>query len=284
MTKDIYIIRNNINDKVYIGQARNTMARWAGHKSCAKCHGGFITIDKAMAQLGIENFTCEIIESQVENYNERERYWIAYYDCMIPNGYNYLKGGEGMAAGIENPCALIKDQAVLDAIITDLLFSEDSMVKIAEKYNFDKKLISAINRGVSYYQENISYPIRKRPSDFIDTLDIDKIYDDLLYSEKSQRAIAKENNTTTVLIREINKGVKFHCDNFIYPLRETKKYPKADKVKEMLKTTDYSLREIGRRCDVSYTMVAHINIGKYHFDVNEKYPIRQTNKLKSYNV
>lgn len=66
MKKDIYIIRNDINNKIYIGQAKTTSLRWSGHK---RCHGGFIEIDKAMAKLGIEHFTCEVIEKQIENYS-----------------------------------------------------------------------------------------------------------------------------------------------------------------------------------------------------------------------
>ena len=274
MKKDIYIIRNNINDKVYIGQAKIAKIRWAGHKSAAKCHGGFIIIDKAMASLGIENFTYEIIESQIENYNEREQYWIAYYNSQIPNGYNYLPGGEGAPAGVDSPSAAIRDQKIIDEIITCLLSSDESINEIANRYGVNKRIISAINRGTAYLQDGIEYPIRNRAADMIELLDIEQIKNDLQYSEISINKLAANNNTTTYIIRQINLGKKFRDDNLSYPLRNCKSFPKVQKVKEMLKTTNLSLHEIGRQCDVSYTMVAHINIGKYHFDENEKYPIR----------
>ena len=36
MKKDIYIIRNKINNLVYIGQAKDSSRRWDGHKSAAR--------------------------------------------------------------------------------------------------------------------------------------------------------------------------------------------------------------------------------------------------------
>lgn len=274
MKKDIYIIKNTINNKVYIGQAKNTKVRWAGHKSSAKCHGGLITIDKAMAKLGIENFYYEIIESQIENYNEREQYWILYYNSRIPYGYNYDIGGEGASVGIENACSAIKSQELLDIIINDLMYTSNSLKEIEMKTGISYKIISAINRGEKYVQENISYPIRARAADNLKNLDYKSIQSDLLNTDKSQNQIAREYNTTTYIISQINKGEKFYNENYSYPLKDFKAYPKVAKVKELLKNSNLSLHEIGRKCNISYTMVAHINIGKYHFDKNEKYPIR----------
>ena len=274
MKKDIYIIKNTINNKVYIGQSKNTKVRWAGHKSAAKCHGGFIAIDKAMARLGIENFSCEIIEHQIENYDEREKYWIAFYNCRLPNGYNYECGGDGAKTGIENATAKIREQEILNAIINDLMYTDESLKKIEERYGISYKIISAINRSERYRQDNLIYPIRKRAVDNLNNLDYESIQYELLYTNKSQRQIAKDYGTTAYIISQINKGKKFYNDEYQYPLKDFKSFPKVEKVKEMLKTTNLSLHEIGRQCNISYTMVAHINIGKYHFNPNEHYPIR----------
>ena len=48
---------------------------------------------------GIENFSFEIIEEMTEEYynkfsNNREEYWIIFYDALN-NGYNETAGGEG---------------------------------------------------------------------------------------------------------------------------------------------------------------------------------------------
>jgi hypothetical protein len=48
-----------------------------------------------MNKYGIENFELALIENaEAELLDERERYWIEYYDTY-KNGYNATLGGEG---------------------------------------------------------------------------------------------------------------------------------------------------------------------------------------------
>ena len=49
-----------------------------------------------MANDGLDNFYFEVIE-EIDNQllNEREQFWIAEYNSLVPNGYNILKGGAG---------------------------------------------------------------------------------------------------------------------------------------------------------------------------------------------
>lgn len=71
----IYIIRNTINSKVYVGQTKKTLSnRFSNHKSAARHNGDYI-LGKAMRKHGIENFYIELIE-ECENSlaNEREIY------------------------------------------------------------------------------------------------------------------------------------------------------------------------------------------------------------------
>ena len=51
-------------------------------------------IDKAIQKYGAHNFWYEILESQIEDYNEKEVYWIKKYNSVKPNGYNIQTGGE----------------------------------------------------------------------------------------------------------------------------------------------------------------------------------------------
>ena len=87
--KDIYIIKNDINNKVYIGQSLNSENRFKSHCKPNKDNS---LIDKAIQKYGKEHFYYEILESQIENYNEREKYWIEYYNSKKTNGYNILNG------------------------------------------------------------------------------------------------------------------------------------------------------------------------------------------------
>lgn len=88
----IYKITNKINNKVYIGQSTNIFNRWNEHRYKAKTEDK--PLYKAFKRYGIENFTFEIIEEcPIIKLNEREIYWIKYYDSYN-HGYNLTPGGD----------------------------------------------------------------------------------------------------------------------------------------------------------------------------------------------
>ena len=87
----IYIITNKINGKNYVGQTTRTLnERIAEHRSCIKT-----AIGKAIQKYGWENFEVVVIEecTTIEQLNEREKFWIAKYNSIAPNGYNLTEGG-----------------------------------------------------------------------------------------------------------------------------------------------------------------------------------------------
>ena len=91
----IYKITNILNDKVYIGQTIKTVEkRFQQHKNNSnKEYFSQIILYKAFNKYGIENFICEQLE-EVPNelLDEREKYWINFYDSYF-NGYNSTLGG-----------------------------------------------------------------------------------------------------------------------------------------------------------------------------------------------
>lgn len=95
----IYKITNKINGKVYIGQtSRPLKDRWNQHKNDIYKFDSAIYL--AIRKYGIDNFTCEEIEScEDKDLNEKEIYWIKYYNSYInatnSNGYNMTLGGRG---------------------------------------------------------------------------------------------------------------------------------------------------------------------------------------------
>lgn len=91
----IYKITNTLNNKVYIGQTVKTVQkRFTQHKNNSnKEYFSQIVLYKAFNKYGIENFNCEEIEEVPNNkLDEREKYWIEYYDSYF-NGYNSTLGG-----------------------------------------------------------------------------------------------------------------------------------------------------------------------------------------------
>ena len=89
----IYIIKNFINNKVYIGQtSRNIEIRWKEH--LRHCTSQDQPLYKAMVKYGKEKFYIQCLEECPDSIlNEREKYWIDYFDSYN-NGYNATLGGQ----------------------------------------------------------------------------------------------------------------------------------------------------------------------------------------------
>lgn len=89
----IYLVVNKINGKKYVGQTiRNINQRISRHL-CSK--RGFFP--KALRKYGLQSFEISVIDSATshEELNEKEVYWIKFYNCKAPLGYNLTEGGEG---------------------------------------------------------------------------------------------------------------------------------------------------------------------------------------------
>lgn len=92
----IYKITNRVNGKVYVGQTRFTVEhRFKQHCKNFNIEHRQQPLYHAFAKYGIDNFSVEALEEcPVENLNEREMYWIAYYNSF-KKGYNATLGGSG---------------------------------------------------------------------------------------------------------------------------------------------------------------------------------------------
>ena len=83
----IYIIRNSINNKVYIGRSTDIHRRWMTHLRDAR-KGENSKVHIAMRELGIENFYLEVLEEcSLSELNKREQYYIEKFNSWA-NGYN----------------------------------------------------------------------------------------------------------------------------------------------------------------------------------------------------
>ena len=88
--RGIYKVTNKINGKVYIGQSVDIGRRWREHMTAKDD----IYFHKAIQKYGVENFEWEVIEQcKKKDLDEREIYWIEYYDSFN-KGYNCTKGGD----------------------------------------------------------------------------------------------------------------------------------------------------------------------------------------------
>ena len=112
----IYIIKNDVNKLVYIGQSVDIVCRWYAHKQAVKNKQDIshnTKIHLAMEQIGIDHFYYEILEEcEYNDLNAREIYWISQYDSYN-NGYNMTLGGESNK-GETNGRAILTQSEVED--------------------------------------------------------------------------------------------------------------------------------------------------------------------------
>lgn len=93
----IYKITNNINSKVYIGKTEgDTSTRWQQHIYNMNNNVPYYLYN-AMRKYGIENFTFEVLETDIlhQDIDNKEQYYIQQYNSFN-NGYNMTIGGDGV--------------------------------------------------------------------------------------------------------------------------------------------------------------------------------------------
>lgn len=91
MESGIYIIENILNNKKYLGSAKNIKKRWYQHKNTLNnnCHDNSY-LQNAWNKYGANNFKFSVLEEvEPEKLIEREQYYINLYDvCNKIIGYN----------------------------------------------------------------------------------------------------------------------------------------------------------------------------------------------------
>ena len=96
MSSIIYRVTNIITGKSYVGQTRQTLEkRWKQHLTDSKRKRFNYYFYNAIRKYGPHSWTKEIVEEifDIELLNERERYWISFFNTMN-DGYNMTSGGE----------------------------------------------------------------------------------------------------------------------------------------------------------------------------------------------
>lgn len=131
----IYIIKNTVNSKVYIGQTRTSVEqRWREHLRHAQ-YGDQI-INRAMKKYGVDKFYIETLEiCNIKLLDYREMYYIDLYDSTNKSkGYNVSIGGN-------TPRFKRKILSISDLV--DLYTNKKfTLEEIATKYEVSRYIIS----------------------------------------------------------------------------------------------------------------------------------------------
>lgn len=136
----IYKVTNKVNGKVYIGQTIQTIKnRWYEHcrtKNISKAEKN-MKIKRAILKYGKENFTVETLEEcDSALLNDRERYYISYFDSY-KNGYNSTEGGQDGVKPLQTPEEIQKE-------VVELYACGFSLRAISKEYNIDKTTVKGI--------------------------------------------------------------------------------------------------------------------------------------------
>lgn len=140
----IYIIRNTINNEVYIGQTRTSVnQRWSEHLRHAR-YGDQI-INRAMRKYGVDKFYIETLEiCEVSELDEREIHYIDLYDSTDKSkGYNVSIGG--------NTPRFKRAVLSISELVNLYVNEQFTLENIAKKYNVSRYIISTElkNAGVT---------------------------------------------------------------------------------------------------------------------------------------
>ena len=287
MKKDIYIIRNRINSKVYIGQSVNAAERFIGHCKKSSDNGNSL-ISRAIQKYGANNFWFEVLESQIENYNEREKYWIEFYNSIQPNGYNIQAGGDEPPVhySIEHPMSTFSNLAEVKSIKDDLRNTDKSLAQIALEHSTSKRTVMRINQGLHYEAIGETYPIRKTPgmNGKLTDEQVLEIIEILRTSYRQYEDIGKQYGISISAVKQINSGDCHPITGIEYPIRKYKNsgkpactYAQVTEITDLLLNTDISCNQIAKCYGIDLQTVYIINNGnaKRYRRSGIPYPLRK---------
>lgn len=196
-THCIYMHKNKLDNKVYIGQTLDNkyLERWSsGHGYSKQYFGEIIT------KYGWDNFEHKILETNIKDsdIDEREKYWIKYFDATNPEkGYNKDPGGGS------------KSQETRQKM-------SDSWQKDIERKQKQSNLMIQLNKTLNRKGQNNSMYGRTREDikqllgKKVRCIETNKIFDSM--SDASRWICGNEKMRSH--IREVCEGKRHTCYNY----------------------------------------------------------------------
>lgn len=94
----IYIIKNDLNNKVYIGQTWSSIEKRFAVHCLPSTANHCLKLRRAIDKYGKNNFHIHLLDSceHQKDADKKEKYFIAFFDS-VKNGYNILEGGSKLS-------------------------------------------------------------------------------------------------------------------------------------------------------------------------------------------
>lgn len=289
----IYKYTNLLNQKIYIGQTTTTLEY--RHKRHLQQMDDNTYFHRALNKYGEHNFLLEVIEDNIplETLDEREIYWIKYYDSYYTSnkGYNMTKGGQWGTAS-----QLICGSA--ESEIKDLLTSSHlTFQQIGDMYGVSLSCISNINRGKTFFESDKKYPLRNTPNKTnLDSEMVNKIIEMLKTNlDLSIDDIGLTFNISSYTVGEINRGYNSWCPKTEnYPIRKSIKantYQNKVDINQVIEIcrelifSSTTIEEIGKKYNLGRNTIGDISRGITWKEITHQFklPIRK-NKLENQTI
>lgn len=292
ITGRIYKYTNLLNGLIYIGQTKQTLEQ-RDYKHLSQLNDNTY-FHRALQKYGRENFSLELVEDNIplELLDEKEKYYIDFFESFYTTGkgYNLTQGGQWGSSTQKLTISQAKEIKEL------ILNSSKTFKEIGALYNVTIYAISDINRGKSFYEKELNYPLRPSPirSDMDDNK-INIIIDLLCNTNAAMSEIALATNVKEYTIGEINRGKNSWCPKELsYPLRKGIKentYQNKISQKEVqeicykLCFSNTTLEDIGKEYNIAKNTVGDISRGLTWKEITQQFkcPIRK-NKLENQKI
>lgn len=166
----VYLIHNIVNNKVYVGKAKDPTKRWQKHLRIAagKRQKEKFYIHRAIAKYGADNFVFSVLQrfNTEQECDLAETYWISYFQSKDNDyGYNLTQGGEGVSGRVVSEATRQKQrekatgrkhtEETLKAISGDnnhrAKLTFDEVKEIRHKFNFLRHTLVMLSKdyGIS---------------------------------------------------------------------------------------------------------------------------------------
>ena len=178
-------------------------------------------LSRGIRKYGSDYYELIILEENIplNKLNEREKYWIAYYDTFW-HGYNQTLGGS-------SPTKPTYTDDIIKLVIEMLQDENYSFNDIKEKTGISLTHIYNLNIGARRPQEGIKYPIRANTTKGTKGLkfnqqEVKQIHEALLNSQNTFGELGKQFNCSSSTISDINAGKTkaYRLSGYEYPLRK----------------------------------------------------------------
>ena len=257
--KVIYLPESKV---VYVGQSINIEGRFKQHKKYynnPKELGYNSHFYRTLRKYGIDNFQFELIEEcSVEELNDKEIYWIAYFDTFN-NRCNSTIGGQHMAA------RNLTDEEIRE-LKKDLAENKLSYNEMSHKFGVSNLFISQVNKGILYPDENVN------------------IIRILGVPNKSERCIRPKIKKYCELCgKEINVESRLCLDCYAKEKLRQNSNVSEEELINLLKENQRNFEKVGKQIGISRSAIKKRLKGKnlpYH---SSDYKLKKEEKEKGYN-